>query len=260
MTGDDAALLATLPDWAFAFVLVLGRIGAAMTLLPGLGEADSPAMLRASIAFTITVLLVPSVAPLVPPVPVGMLTAAGMIAAEIVTGLWLGWLARLLALTLPMAGQVLSYMLGVSNVLQQDAELGAQATVFARLFSLAAPVALLVSGLYAVPLKALSSSYHLIAPGAWLPSGDTAQMAAAALAQAFNLAVRLASPFVLASIVWHVAIGLLARLVPRVQVYFASMPGQILGGLMLLAALSAALLGTWLQTVHDGFAMLPGSS
>ena len=28
----------TLPSWAFVFVLVLGRIGAAMTLLPGLGE------------------------------------------------------------------------------------------------------------------------------------------------------------------------------------------------------------------------------
>ena len=36
--------LATLPAWAFAFVLVLGRIGAALTLLPGLGEAAPPAM------------------------------------------------------------------------------------------------------------------------------------------------------------------------------------------------------------------------
>ena len=32
--------LASLPAWAFAFVLVLGRIGAALTLLPGLGEAS----------------------------------------------------------------------------------------------------------------------------------------------------------------------------------------------------------------------------
>jgi hypothetical protein len=37
MTADDATLLATLPAWAFGFVLVMARIGAAITLLPGLG-------------------------------------------------------------------------------------------------------------------------------------------------------------------------------------------------------------------------------
>jgi flagellar biosynthesis protein FliR len=42
MTGDDAALLATLPAWAFAFVLIMARIGSAIALLPGLGEADRP--------------------------------------------------------------------------------------------------------------------------------------------------------------------------------------------------------------------------
>ena len=46
MSGDDAALLAALPAWAFAFVLVMARIGAAMTLLPGLGEAEPPMMVR----------------------------------------------------------------------------------------------------------------------------------------------------------------------------------------------------------------------
>ena len=52
--------------------------------------------------------------------------------------------------------------------------------------------------------------------------------------------MRLASPFVLASIVWHVAIGLIARMVPRLQVYFVSLPGQIVGGLLLLASVFAA--------------------
>ena len=41
MTGDEAALFAALPAWAFAFVLVTARIGAAFALLPGLGEADA---------------------------------------------------------------------------------------------------------------------------------------------------------------------------------------------------------------------------
>ena len=137
----------------------MGRIGAALTLLPGLGEASPPPMLRVGLAIGITVLLLPGIAPLIPAVPADVPTAAGMIAAEVVTGLWLGWLARLLVLALPIAGQLIAFMLGVSNVLVTDPELSAQSSALEQIFSLAAPLALLISGLYAVPLAALAGSY-----------------------------------------------------------------------------------------------------
>lgn len=259
MTGDDAALFAALPAWAFAFVLVMARVGAAMTLLPGLGEAQPPAMLRLGLALGVTALLLPGIAPSVPAVPEVGMQAGFMIAAEIITGLWLGWLARLLVLALPIAGQFISYMLGVANVLQPDPELGSQATPIAQLFSIAAPVVILVSGLYMLPLTALAGSYRLIPAGMLLPAADTAETAVRATGAAFGLAVRLASPFLLVSIIWHVAIGLLARLVPRLQVYFVVMPGQILGGIVLLAVLGTSLLSAWQAAVQFGFARLPGS-
>jgi flagellar biosynthetic protein FliR len=250
--------LATLPAWAFAFVLVLGRIGAALTLLPGLGEAAPPAMLRAGLAVGITALLLPGIMPLIPHLPADVPTVAGMIAAEVVTGLWLGWLARLLVLALPIAGQFIAFMLGVSNVLVTDPELSGQSSALEQLFSLAAPLAVLISGLYAVPLAALAGSYHVIAPGALLPAGDGTMVAVRAVGQCFALALQLASPFVLAAIVWNVVIGLVARLVPNVPVYFVALPGQILGGLVLLAALGGALIATWLDAAGAGFARLPG--
>ena len=58
--------LAHLPVLAFAFVLVLSRVGFAVALLPGLGEAEPPPMLRAGLALAVTALLLPGVAPLVP--------------------------------------------------------------------------------------------------------------------------------------------------------------------------------------------------
>ena len=258
MIGDAGAVLATLPTWAFAFVLVMARIGAAIMLLPGLGEAEPPAMLRLGLALGVTTLLVPGIEPLIPPVPEAGLQAAFMVAAEVITGLWLGWLARLLALALPVAGQFIAYMLGVANVLQPDPELGGQATPIARLFGLAAPLVILVTGLYAVPLAALAGSYRLIAAGALLPSADATEAAIRTMTGSFALALRLASPILLASIVWHVAIGLLARLVPRLQVYFIAMPGQILGGIALVAAVATALLAAWQTALQSGLAGMPG--
>jgi flagellar biosynthetic protein FliR len=160
---------------------------------------------------------------------------------------------------LPVAGQIAAYMLGLSNVLQPDPVLGAQASVLARLFGLAAPVLLLASGLHAVPLAGLAASFRLIPPGQLLPAGDAMQTVVAGVAQAFALALRLASPFLLASIVWQVGTALMARLVPRLQIYMTAMPGQILGGLLLVGVLASVLAATWLEAVRDGLARLPGA-
>ena len=258
MTGDDAVLLAALPAWAFAFILVMARIGAAISLLPGLGEAEPPVMLRVGLGLGVTGLLLPAIAPSIPPVPEAGAQAASMVAAEVITGLWIGWLARMLVLALPVAGQLIAYMLGIANVLQPDPILGAQATPISRLLAIAAPLTILVTGLYALPLAALAGSYRLIPAGTILPAADTAETAVRAVAAAFALAVRIASPFLLVSIVWHVATGLLARLVPRLQVYIVVMPGQILGGIVLFAVLATALLTAWQAAVRDGFGNLPG--
>jgi flagellar biosynthetic protein FliR len=259
VTADAIALLASLPAWSFAFMLVLARFGAAMALLPGLGEATVPAMVRVGLAFGIAILLLPAIFPKPPPLPEMGLVAAGMIAAEVVTGLWLGWLARLICLALPIAAQFIAYLLGISTVLQPDAELGPQSTALSALFEIAAPVVLLVSGLYTLPLTALAGSYRLIAPGALLPVADGTATTVAAVGQAFGLALRLASPFVLAAVIWHVAIGLIARLVPRLQIYFVSLPGQIAGGLLLLASLFGVILAAWQDAARDGLAALPGN-
>lgn len=258
MTDDPATWLAGLSAWAFAFTLVLARCAGATIMLPGFGEDAYPPVIRAGLALAVTLLLVPGIAPLVPATPDSGLLAAGMLCAELATGLWLGWLARMTYLALAVAAQFMAYLLGITSVLQPDPELGPQNTALAAAFQLLAPLIVLVSGLYALPLMALAGSYHLIRPGALLPADDGAWVAVRAVTQAFALALRLASPFVLASIVWHVAIGLIARLVPRMQVYFIAMPGQIVGGLALLAAVSGVLLATWQEAVRDSFGALPG--
>lgn len=258
MTAADAALLGALPGWAFAFVLLLARSSAAVMLLPGLGEAEPPAMVRAGLAVGITLLLLPVIAPLVPAAPPDVWRTAAMVVAELLAGGVLGWLARLIALALPIAGQMISYMTGLSSVLQPDATLGSQASALSRLFGITAPVLILGTGLYRLPLVALAGSYQLVAPGSLLPTADATQAGVAAVGQCFALAMRLSAPFLFANTIWQVGLGLLGRLVPQLQVHLASLPGQILGGLLLLALLGVGLLDAWMDTARAGLMLLPG--
>jgi flagellar biosynthetic protein FliR len=255
MTPTVGALLASAPT----FALVLARIGATMALLPGLGESSAPSLVRIGLALAITVLLVPIVQPMMPPVPEASMTMGLMVAAEVVTGLWFGWLSRMIALALPVGAAFVAYLMGVSSVLQPDPELGAQSTALAKLFDLAAPVLILTTGLYTLPLRALVGLFQLIPPGHMLPAADSLQVAVEAVGLTFTLALRVASPFIVAAVVWHVAIGEIARVMTRVQIYFVAIPGQILGGLVLLATIGGAMIVAWRQGVEAFLSALPGS-
>ena len=254
----EAELLAALPSLSFATMLVICRVGMVVMLMPGLGEAEAPATVRAGLAIGISVLLVARVAPLVPSVPDG---GAGpqMLLAELMTGAALGWLARLPVLALGMAGALIATLLGLTSILQPDPALGGQSTALARLLGLAAPVLILSSGLYVLPLSALAGSYDVVGPGGVLPAGDIADMFVKVAGSALTLAVQLSAPFLIASFVWQIAVGLLARVAPQLQAFAVAAPGQILGGLVLLGLLASRLISTWEGGVSASWATLPGS-
>jgi flagellar biosynthetic protein FliR len=247
-----------LTAYAFAFVLVLCRCGAAVMLMPGLGEDEPPATLRVALALSFAVLLTPVEAAHMPAMPDRVAPLTGMLAAELLAGGVLGWLARLWSLALSMAGQVIALLIGLSSVLVPDAVLGAQAAPIGKLFGMVAPVVILSTGLYALPLTALGGSYAVFPPGVLLPAGDLADVAVRAVGGSFALALRLASPFILVSMIWQVAQGLLSRLVPQLQIYFAALPAQVLGGLLLLGLLAQPMLRAWSDATRDGFLALPG--
>ena len=250
--------LTGLLDWAPAFALVLARIGPVMALLPGLGESVAPGIVRAGLALSITVLLLPELKPLVPQVPAPGLDMAVMVAGEVVTGLWFGWVTRMIVLALPIGAQFIGYLIGLSSVLQPDPELGAQSGALGKLFEMAAPVMLLVTGLYRLPLTALDGLFRLIPPGQMLPAADSIEIAIHAVGSGFSLALQLASPLVVIGIVWHLAVGLIGRIVSRMQIYFISMPGQILAGLAALMMAGGAIVFAWRDDVQAYFLALPG--
>jgi flagellar biosynthetic protein FliR len=254
---DDTALTHMLLGWSFAFMMVLCRCGAAIMLLPAFAEDGAPLSLRTGMALAVTLLLLPVVMTALPKSPGTLPGLAAALGGELFAGGFLGWLARLIVLALPAAGQVISLATGMSSVLQPDSNFGAQTAGIGRLFGVAAPVLLLASGAWQLPLSALAGSYAAWPAGAAPPGADVMEMVVRAITTHFALALRLASPFLLIGLVWQLGLGLMGRLVPQLQIYFAALPGQVLGGLMLLALLSGSIIDIWLRAVGDTFANLP---
>jgi flagellar biosynthetic protein FliR len=257
---DDliASLLVELPGLAFAGVLIFARIGTACLVLPGFGEAEVPVTIRLAVALSILAALFPVLASRMPAVPDDPVRLCGLIVIEALTGLWLGSMARIWMLALPVAGQMIGSAIGIANVIQPDPMLGPQTSVLTRALSVAAPALIFATKLYTLPLRALAGSYAVVPPGTLLPIGDGVAGIVGAVGGMFALSLRLSAPFILAGVVWHVALGLLARVVPQLQIYFAALPAQILGGVVLFGFVAAVLLSQWRQDLGLALAALPG--
>ena len=80
-----------------------------------------------------------------------------------------------------------------------------------------------------------------------LPGGDIAALATRAFAAAFKIGMQLSAPFLVFGLVFNIGLGVLARLMPQMQVYFVGVPLSILIGFLIFAVVIATMMGTFLD-------------
>ena len=104
-------------------------------------------------------------------------------------------------------------------------------------------------------IAALNDSYKIFAPGELMPSGDVAALATRAFAAAFKIGMQLSAPFLVFGLVFNIGLGVLARLMPQMQVYFVGVPLSIFAGFLIFAAVLTAMMGTYMDyfigVMHD---------
>jgi flagellar biosynthesis protein FliR len=225
-----------LPANLFAAFLIFSRIGAAMMLLPGFGELYVPQRFRLLLALMMAGLLTPVLAPMLPPMPASPSALAVTILGEVVIGVFIGTLARMLVAALEMAGMMISLQTGLSaasmfNPLADQVS----SPLPSALYGMLGVVLIFVTDLHHLLLRAAVESYGLFTPGALPPVGDLTDTVTKFVAGSFRLAFEMAAPFIVVGLVFFVALGIVARLVPQLQVLFIAQPLQILGGLGLFA-------------------------
>lgn len=227
----------------FQFFLIFCRIGGAMIVLPGYGEAYVSAQIRLVLALAISLVAMPMLKSHLPPMPPGLDGLVMLLGSELGVGLFFGSVARVLLLATQSAGMIIALQIGVANALVNDPITAQQGAVPGN-FMLALALALIfVTGLDHMALKSLIGTYAVIVPGVLPPIGDVANFMSRTAADSFVLAVQLATPFLVYGLVFAVGLGLLARLMPALQVFFVATPIQLLGGISIIAvSLTTAML------------------
>jgi flagellar biosynthetic protein FliR len=231
----------------FAFMMLLARVGSVMMLLPGIGESYVPPRTRMAFALCLCLLLLEPMMPRLPPMPVEPAEMARLISYEIIIGLFFGTLVRMLISVLEAAGMIIGIQTGLSNATLLNPILATQSPLPSAFLSSAALALIFITGVDHFLIRSTIALYDLFpAGGAFMP-GDMAQTVIFIANKTFVLGIELSAPFLIMGLLLYVALGILQRLMPSVQLFMVALPLQIWGGLALFGLTIAGILTIWLQ-------------
>lgn len=247
-----------LPANAFAVMLIFSRVGTAMMLLPGFGEFYVMQRYRLMLAMSLALLLAPVLGPMLPPLPTGAGALVVIVSTEAVIGLFLGLVSRILLAATDIAGTVVSLQLGLSAAQIFNPMAAAPGTLTSTLYGVLGVLLIFLTDLHHVLLRAVVDSYDVFPPAVMPPIGDLSEMITRSVTGCFVIGMEMSAPFILLGMVYFVAIGLISRLVPQLQILFVTQPLQIMGGLITLGLVLAAGMQWFLEAFAQQFAALTG--
>jgi flagellar biosynthetic protein FliR len=248
--------LPALSGIVLTYLLVFCRVGAMVMLLPGLGTMGVPSRVRLVLALAIAFALTPTVQnayPVTAPTTIVQLTI--LIVQEVTCGVLVGAMASIIMSALQVAGFLIASQIGLSYAQTIDPTQNTQGAVVGNFMTLLGVVALFATDMHHLAIGAISGSYRLLPPGGRLPTGDMVQLVIQLVSGSFALGFQLAAPFLVFGFAVYAGLGVLARLMPQLQIFFVAVPINILCGFVIMLALLGTMLTVFLNFYSTSMAV-----
>jgi flagellar biosynthetic protein FliR len=239
-----------LPAMIFAAGLIFARTGSILMLMPGFGEPSVPPRIRLGFAFLVALVLGPVLAPHLPAMPSRPLPMVGLVLNELIIGLMIGAVGRIFLSTAAIAGQVISQQSGLAMAQSFDPSQGQQGALLATFLNLTFMLLLFTTNLHHLLLQTTVNSYQVFPAGEMPSMSDGAEWAIGAFIDAFRMGIQLAGPLIVFGLTFYLALGVLSRLMPQLQIFFIAMPANIMAGLFIVTIALGAMSVVWLERMQ----------
>ncbi len=243
-----------------SFFLMLFRISAILFTAPLFGSKNMPVRIRVSFALGITIVLIVSLNQMKqldnvlltqPQSAIGLII---MIFRETLFGVAIGYTAQLTFMGLQFSGQLVGQQMGFGMARIMDPTTKANVAVTAQYnVTVAMLIFLLMDGHHHV-LMGLARSFSAVPLAQWEMSESLAEHLSAVVASIFATALKIAIPVMVPLFLAKIALGIIARTMPQMNVFIVGMPLQIAIGLIAMSVslpFFAKIVGSLFMTMRD---------
>jgi flagellar biosynthesis protein FliR len=232
------------------------RVSGFVLTAPAASETVVPGRVKIVLTLALAFLLAPLVQ-----VPAGLsiFSAAGMLAAvlELLIGVSIGMVVQLTFEALVFAGQSISLTMGLGFATLVDPQRGAQVPVLGQMFMIFGTLIYLSINGHLMLLGALAESFHTLPIGAHIGQ-DFLLSVVLWGARVFDTGLLIALPAVIALVIVNLALGVVTRAAPQLNLFGIGFTITLLSGFfVLLSGLDgimsgiAALINSAMMAVSD---------
>ncbi|NPA95824.1 MAG: flagellar biosynthetic protein FliR [Thermodesulfobacteria bacterium] len=213
------------------FVLVLVRVSTMFFMMPIFDSRTIPMTVKACISLMLAWCLAP-VVHLSPDIfPVTTLGFFILVLQEVLVGIILSLLLKLVFAGLQVAGQMVGVQMGLSVANIMDPQTGVQSVIVAQFAYMIALLLFLVANGHHAILRALYESFEILPPGTLVLNGTLYKIVMLMGHEMFVLSIKLMAPVMAILFLSQVGLGILAKLVPQINMLMVSFSLNVALGL-----------------------------
>ncbi|MBW1800618.1 MAG: flagellar biosynthetic protein FliR [Deltaproteobacteria bacterium] len=218
-------------DQMQGFFWVLVRVSIILFLLPIFGAKGVPILWKAGFSLLISMILTPLVPPpktfpeTAPEVLIGVLSEGMM-------GVLMAFGVKMLFSTVQIAGQFMAFQMGFSMARAMDPVTGAQSTVLSQFLYLFLILIFFSIDGHHYFIQALAHSFYVVPPNGFHLNGSLSTLLVKTSSQMLGIALKIAAPIIIALFLTSLALGIVARTVPQVNILMIGFPIRVAIGLI----------------------------
>lgn len=224
------------------FILVLLRMSGFIFFNPILGRENIPMMIKTGLCFTCALIITPTIkTSTVMTGNVVQLVVSCM--WELIIGFLLGVVVNILFSVVQLAGEQIDVQMGITMATIYDPHSNMSMPLMGSLFNVIMVEAFFISDAHLALFSLISDSFSILPPGKIAIAPNAYNFVAKLLSDYFELGFRLAIPIIAVELICQIAMGMLMRAVPSINIFSVGMHVEVIVGLLLVLLSTAAIAG-----------------
>lgn len=246
---------AQLDAWLALFIFPMARILALLATAPVFNNAALPARMRLIAGLAIAIALAPAL-PAPPAIPAGSWLGLSVLIEQILIGTMMGFALRIAFAAMDVAGELIGLQMGLSFATFFDPVAGGETPVMTQFLGLLTALFFLAMNGHLLAIYLVAESFTVLPIGNLPFQALSLAALVKSAAMMFSLGVLLALPLITALLVTNLALGVLSRVAPALNLFAVGFPVTMaLGFIVLLLCLP--YLGAAMEPVFNrGFETL----
>lgn len=239
--------------WIVQFLLILIRIASLFTFTPLLARAQVPAMAKIGLSVLISFMVI-NYAPPVMPFPydnIGALVFAVM--CELIVGLVMGFVTMLYFNIVYTAGHIIDMQVGFSMSQVYDVSTGGQVAISASLLNMVMIISFVMNNGIEKLIYTITQTFNKIPTGSGVFRLATVELMIDYFIRCFTLSLQVAMPVLASALLAEIALGIIVRTAPQMNVFVIGMPLKVILGLLILAFMIPAFVSVCGSVFDDMF-------